>query len=42
MRHGVTHMSEYETFRKVEQWILVFRGVLYIAVVVGLVVVLWR
>jgi hypothetical protein len=35
-------MSEYELFRKVEQWKSVFRGVLYIVVVVGLAVALWR
>jgi hypothetical protein len=35
-------MSEFETFRKVEQWILVSRAVFYIAAAVGLVVVMLR
>jgi hypothetical protein len=35
-------MSEYRTYRKVEQLMVLLRGVLYIAVVVGLVAVLWR
>ena len=35
-------MSEFELFRKVEQWASLLRAVVYIAAAVGLVVALWR
>jgi hypothetical protein len=35
-------MNEYEIYRKVDQWRAALRGALYIAVAVGLAVVLWN